>query len=32
MSLGQKYEELALFLGNLFKDYMSNPVKALEIK
>jgi hypothetical protein len=32
MSLGQKYEEFALFIGNLFKDYTSNPVKALEIK
>lgn len=32
MSFGQKYEEFALFLGNFFKDYMSNPVKALEIK
>ena len=32
MSLGQKYEEFALELGDIFKDYMSNPVKALEIK
>lgn len=32
MSLGQKYEEFALELGELFKNYMSNPVKALEIK
>jgi hypothetical protein len=32
MSLGQKYEDFSLFLGNLFKEYMSNPVKALKIK
>ena len=32
MSLGQKYEEFALELGDIFKDYMSNPVKALKIK
>lgn len=32
ISLGQNYEAFALFLGNLFKEYMSNPVKTLEIK
>jgi len=32
MSLGQKYEEFALELGDIFKDYISNPVKALEVK
>jgi len=32
MSFGQKYEEFALHLGDLFKDYMNNPVKSLEIK
>ena len=32
MSFGQKYEEFALHLGNLFKDYMKNPVKSLEVK
>jgi hypothetical protein len=32
MSFGQNYEEFALHLGDLFKDYMSNPVKSLEIK
>ena len=32
MSLGQKYEDFALFIGTLFKEYISNPVKALEIK
>ena len=32
MSLGQKYEEFSLFLGNYLKEYMSNPVKALKIK
>lgn len=32
MSLGKNYEEFALELGDIFKDYMSNPVKALEIK
>jgi hypothetical protein len=28
MSFGQKYELFALYLGELFKDYMNNPVKA----
>lgn len=32
MSFGQKYESFALHLGELFKDYMSNPVKSLEVK
>jgi len=32
MSLGQKYEEFALEIGELFKEYMNNPVKAIEIK
>lgn len=32
MSLGQNYESFALHLGDLFKEYMSNPVKSLEIK
>jgi len=32
MSFGKKYEEFALHLGDLFKDYMNNPVKSLEIK
>lgn len=32
MSLGQKYEEFAIELGILFKDYMNNPVKSLEVK
>ena len=32
MSFGQKYEEFALHLGDIFKDYMSNPVKSLEFK
>lgn len=32
MSFGQNYEEFALHLGDLFKDYMSNPVKSIEIK
>jgi len=32
MSLGGKYKELALHIGELFKDYMSNPVKSLEVK
>lgn len=32
MSFGQKYEEFALHLEDLFKDYMTNPVKSLEIK
>jgi hypothetical protein len=32
MSFGQKYESFALHLGKLFKDYMSNPVKSLEVK
>jgi LAGLIDADG DNA endonuclease family len=32
MSFGEKYKELALHIGELFKEYMSNSVKALEIK
>jgi len=32
ISFGQKYESFALYLGELFKEFMSNPVKALEIK
>lgn len=32
ISFGKKYEEFAFHLGELFKDYMSNPVKSLEIK
>lgn len=32
ISFGQKYELFALYLGDLFKELMSNPVKALEIK
>jgi len=32
MSFGQNYESFALYLGEVFKDYMSNPVKKIEIK
>jgi len=32
ISFGQKYESFALYLGELFKELMSNPVKSLEIK
>ena len=32
MSFGEKYRELAFHIGDLFKDYMSNPVKSLEVK
>ncbi len=32
MSFGEKYKELAFHIGDLFKDYMSNPVKSLEVK
>ena len=32
MSFGEKYKEFAFHIGELFKDYMSNPVKPLEIK
>jgi LAGLIDADG DNA endonuclease family len=32
ISFGKKYESFALYLGELFKEFMSNPVKALEIK
>jgi len=32
ISFGQKYELFALYLGEIFKEFMSNPVKALEIK
>uniref|UniRef100_UPI0023F0D58F LAGLIDADG homing endonuclease n=1 Tax=Cyathus striatus TaxID=68777 RepID=UPI0023F0D58F len=31
MSFGEKYKSLAFHFGDLFKDYMSNPVKSLEI-
>ena len=32
MSFGDKYKEFAYHIGELFSDYMSNPVKSLEIK
>ena len=32
MSFGEKYKSLAFHIGELFKDYMSNPVKPVEIK
>jgi LAGLIDADG DNA endonuclease family len=32
MSFGQKYKNFAESLGILFKDYMNNPVKIIEIK
>ena len=32
MSFGEKYKSLALHIGDLFKEYMSNPVKTIEIK
>ena len=32
MSFGEKYKILAFHIGDLFKDYMSNPVKPLEVK
>ena len=32
MSFGQKYKDFAENLGVLFKDFMSNPIKAVEIK
>lgn len=32
MSFGEKYQELAFYIGELFKDYMSNPVKSVEVK
>jgi LAGLIDADG DNA endonuclease family len=32
MSFGEKYKEFAESLGNIFKDYMSNPVKSIQIK
>lgn len=32
MSLGQNYEEFALEIGELFKEYINNPVKAIEVK
>ena len=32
MSFGQKYELFALYLGELFKEYMNNTVKSLEVK
>lgn len=32
MSLGQNYEVFAFELGDLFKDYIKNPVKSIEVK
>ena len=32
MSFGEKYKSLAFHIGELFKDYMSNPVKPIKIK
>ena len=32
MSFGEKYESFAKSLGELFKKYMNNPVKSLQIK
>ena len=32
VSFGQKYQLFALHLGDVFKEYMSNPVKSLEVK
>lgn len=32
ISFGQKYELFALHLGEIFKEFMSNPVKSLEVK
>ena len=32
MSLGTKYQKFAEYLGELFKEYMSNPVKSINIK
>ena len=32
MSFGEKYKELAFHIGELFHEYMSNPVKSLEVK
>jgi hypothetical protein len=32
ISFGKKYKELAFHNGELFKEYMSNPVKSLEVK
>jgi hypothetical protein len=32
MSFGEKYKILAFHIGEIFKEYMSSPVKSLEIK
>jgi len=32
MSFGEKYKSFAESLGIIFKDYMSNPVKSIEVK
>ena len=32
ISFGEKYKEYAFHIGELFKDYMGNPVKSLEVK
>ena len=32
LSFGEKYKELAFYIGEMFNAYMSNPVKSVEIK
>lgn len=32
MSFGEKYQEFAFYVGELFKEYMNNPVKSVEVK
>jgi LAGLIDADG DNA endonuclease family len=32
MSFGEKYKDFAYHIGDLFKDYMNNPIKPLTIK
>jgi hypothetical protein len=32
MSFGSQYKEFALYIGNIFANYMSNPIKSVDIK
>jgi hypothetical protein len=32
MSLGQNYKEFAFEIGELFKSFMTKPIKAIEVK
>lgn len=32
LSLGEQYKDFAFYIGELFQEYISNPVKSIEIK